>query len=100
MNGARWCVFLLALSLGICACAHSKIRGTQIDDTEENRAILLIVEEYHRAVEDLDADAVLALVSPKYFEDNGNTIEADDYDYKGLSDGLKANFSRTRTEKK
>jgi hypothetical protein len=78
------------------ACAHSKISGTEIDDTPENREILSIVEEYHRAVERRDADAVLALVSPRFYEDNGNTDRADDYDFNGLKTTLSTDFARTK----
>ena len=80
----------------LSACAHANIPGTEIEDTEENREILTLVEEYKQAVERLDADAVLALVSPRFYEDNGNTNEADDYDYNGLAKSLKESFERTR----
>lgn len=79
------------------ACAHAKIRNTDIDDTPENRDVLALVEEYKKAVESLDADAVLALVSPDFYEDNGNTDSADDYDFDGLKTNLRASFDRTKT---
>lgn len=78
-------------------CATSTIGNTDIKDTEENREILEVVERYHRALESLDADAVLELVSPDYYEDLGNTDEADDYDYEGLARSLHEEFERTRT---
>ncbi len=81
----------------VAACATSKIGGTEIDDTEENREILSLVEAYHRALESLDADAVLALVSPEYYEDNGNADTSDDYDYEALARTLHADFERTRS---
>jgi hypothetical protein len=65
------------IALGLVGCAHDKIPLTNIDDTEENREILQVVQEYHKALESLDADAILQLVSPRYFEDNGN-LEAND----------------------
>lgn len=85
-----------ALALGVGACAHAKIPETSIDDTPENRAVLQLVEDYQTAVEALDADAVLALVSPSFYEDNGNTDSTDDYDYDGLKVDLRASFERTR----
>lgn len=87
-------VATLALTLG--ACAHSKIPDTNIDDTEENREVLDLVERYHRAVEALDPDAVLSLVSRDFYEDNGNTDSSDDYDYYGLEEGLRDSFERTK----
>jgi len=87
----------LALALTVGACAHTKIGSTEIDDTPENREILDLIDAYHRAVEARDTDAVLAMVSPAYYEDNGNTDRADDYDFRGLSDSLKSDFDRTKT---
>lgn len=86
--------FLLAFAAG--ACAHSKIPRTNIDDTDENREILKLVEEYQRAFEQRDAGAVLALVSPRFYEDNGNTDRSDDYDYNGLQESLSKDFARTK----
>lgn len=86
---------LFALS-GLAACAHGTIDATNIEDTEENRQVLSLVEAYQAAVESLDADAVLALVSPRFFEDNGNTDESDDYGFDGLASGLRASFERTK----
>lgn len=99
--GSR-CALLLAwpravvLALSLSACAHSKIGNTNIDDTEENREVLALIEDYKRAVESLDAEAVLALVSPEYYEDNGNTDSSDDYDYEGLKEALRQSFERTK----
>ncbi len=84
------------LLLTFVACAHGTIPGTQIPDTDDNRSVLHQVEEYKRAVESLDAEAVLALVSPNYYEDNGNTDAADDYDFSGLQASLREDFGRTR----
>lgn len=91
----RW--LLAALWIVSASCAHGTIPGTQIDDTEENREILALVDEYRRAVENLDADAILALVSPRFFENNGNTDSSDDYDFDGLRANLHSDFERTRS---
>lgn len=95
----RWSYTLrpLAVLLGFCtACAHSKIPLTNIDDTPENREILALVEEYHKAVERRDAEALLAMVSPRFYEDNGNSDRSDDYDYDGLKETLAQDFDRTK----
>jgi hypothetical protein len=84
---------------GLVGCAHGKIPLTNIDDTEENREILQIVKEYHKALESRDADAVLSLVSPRYFEDNGTLEAADDYDFEGLRKTLHDDFQRTKAIK-
>lgn len=95
LRKARLLLPMVSLAL-LGACAHSKIPRTNIDDTEENREILKIVQEYKRALEALDSDAVLALVSPRFYEDNGNSNADDDYDYDGLRTGLIEDFKRTK----
>src|SRR5687767_1709616 len=87
------------IALGLVGCAHDKIPLTNIDDTEENREILELVGEYHKALESLDADAILQLVSPRYYEDNGNLEANDDYDFEGLRKSLAEDFKRTRALK-
>src|SRR5688572_22973385 len=94
----RFSVFGL-IACGLIGCAHGKIPLTNIDDTDENREILAIVKEYHKALESLDADAILSLVSPRYFEDNGNLEAHDDYDFDGLRKTLRDDFKRTRALK-
>lgn len=94
MSAKRW--LILAPFVLLSACAHAKIPRTEIDDTEDNRAIIKLVEQYHEALESLDADAVLAMVSPRFYEDNGNTNDADDYDYDGLRNQLVEDFKRTK----
>ncbi|NJK89101.1 MAG: nuclear transport factor 2 family protein [Myxococcales bacterium] len=90
-------VAVVAATVGATGCAGSTIGGTQIKDTKENREILRVVETYHEALESLDADAVLALVSPDYYEDHGNTDAADDFDYEALAQTIHTNFDRTKT---
>src|SRR5262249_35279607 len=86
----------LAFSAVSASCAHSKIPQTNIDDTQDNREIWNILETYQKAVESRDADALIALISPRYYEDNGNTDRSDDYDYNGLRTSLPKDFSRTK----
>jgi hypothetical protein len=87
---------LASFAAAATGCAHAKIPNTNIDDTPENHQILDLVHEYQRAVESRDADALIALVSPRFYEDNGNTDRSDDYDYNGLRSALSKDFSRTK----
>ena len=89
-------LFCLLAPIFIFGCAHSKIPNTNIADTVENRAILSIVENYAQAMESLDSDAVLSLVSPRYYEDNGNSDKSDDYDFEELKVKLAEDFKRTK----
>ncbi len=70
----------------LTACAHQMIPGTQVRDTDENREVYAVLAELQRALSARDGAAVLALVSPTYFEDNGNADPRDDYGYNELRD--------------
>ena len=72
---------LLSLALG---CASSRIPNTDVPDTSENRDIIAFCERYRRAVEGRDARALLAMASPRYFEDGGTPDGSDDYGLDGL----------------
>ena len=57
------------LTLLLCAaCSHNTIPGTQIPDRPENRAVLEVLSAYKAAMEARDADALLALAAPGYFD--------------------------------
>ncbi len=97
MRDSRFALVLTCgLALAASACAHSNIPGTEIEDSEENREIVQLVQEYKQAVERLDTDAIMALVSPRFYENNGNVDTSDDYDYRGLESNLRSNFERTK----
>jgi len=86
----------MVLGLTLAACAHDRIANTGVEDTEENRAIYEIIRSYERALEARDTDAVMAMVSSRFYEDNGNTDRADDYDYAGLKSSLAGQFDSTK----
>jgi len=72
-------------SLLIFGCASTQhIRGTEIPDTEENRAVLKAVERYRQAMERRDAVALVSLAHPWYTENSGTAGGQDDYGYEGL----------------
>jgi ketosteroid isomerase-like protein len=76
----------------VAACASRRIPGTEIRDTPDARAIVAVIDEYRVATERRDADAVLALVAPTYFDDAGTPDPADDLDYDQLRRSLPASF--------
>jgi hypothetical protein len=63
------------LLLCAAACSHNTIPGTQIPDRPENRAVLDVLAAYKAAMEARDADALLALAAPGYF-DRGDPAKA------------------------
>ncbi len=71
--------------LVLAACASTRhIEGTKIEDTEDNRDIVRVIERYRRAMERRDAPALLAMAHPWYFEDSGTAKGDDDYGVQGL----------------
>lgn len=71
---------LVALSSGV-GCARQYIPNTDVEDSEDNREVVAFCETYRRAVEKRDAQAILKMVSPQYYEDGGNPDASDDMDY-------------------
>ncbi|MBI3179742.1 MAG: hypothetical protein HYZ27_08770 [Deltaproteobacteria bacterium] len=82
MNAMRTLPFLvLATTL---ACAHSYIPGTRVRDTSENREVVDLLEKVRTAMEARNAEQILALVSSRYFEDNGTIDPEDDFGFEEL----------------
>lgn len=81
----------LAVMAGLSACAHNKISGTKIDDTEENRAVFEVVNSYRQALVDRDSAKLLSLVSESYVEDMGTPDSDDDYGYRQLKEKIVPN---------
>lgn len=86
----------LALSLSLSGCATRYIPNTDVEDTDTNRDVVRFCEQYRKAVERKDTDALLALASPRYYEDGGNVDPADDLDYEGLREWLEGRFQQTK----
>ncbi|RKH63597.1 nuclear transport factor 2 family protein [Corallococcus aberystwythensis] len=86
-------VFLLA------ACAPKRIPGTELQDTDDTRAILSVMERYRAALEARDAKAIQALVSPKFRDDGGTEDTADDLTADNLGPHLQALFQKLQNPK-
>jgi hypothetical protein len=86
---------LAVLALALVACSKTYIPNTDVEDTSDNRKVILFCEKYRHAVEDKDIAQLLKMASPSYFEDGGNTKPDDDYDYAGLKEYLTTTFLQT-----
>jgi hypothetical protein len=84
-----------ALLLAATACSKTYIPNSDVEDTSENRKVVLFCEEYRHAVEDKNIGKLLTLASPRYHEDGGNTRGEDDIDYDGLKEYLAGVFMKT-----
>lgn len=69
---------------GLSGCAHSYIAGTTVVDTPENRSVVDVLAKMQEALRARNADQLMALVSPSYFEDMGTPDPSDDYGYEQL----------------
>lgn len=93
----RSMVAILAMAgLALGACAPKRIPGTAIDDTEESRQILAVLEKYRAAVESKDVDAVMALLDPSFKDDAGTSGPEDDVTYEELKKHLPEQFAQTQ----
>jgi len=84
----------LALAVATAGCSPRRIPGTEIPATDDNLAIAAVVEKYQAAAEARDAAAVLALVSPLYFDDAGTPDPADDMDFERLARTLPVDLAK------
>ena len=85
---------LAPAALLLAACAAHRIPGTNIADTEDNRAVMAVVQAYTEALQRRDAAALLALASPEYFDNGGTADPADDLDFARLEQTLPADLAR------
>ena len=74
----------LLAALTLTACGPKLIPGTEVRNTDENREILAVIEEYRVGIEERNPEKILSLVSPTFFEDAGTPEAGDDYDFAGL----------------
>ncbi|RYZ39655.1 MAG: nuclear transport factor 2 family protein [Myxococcaceae bacterium] len=86
-------VFLLA------ACAPKRIPGTELQDTDDTRAILSVMERYRAALEARDAKAIQALVSPKFRDDGGTEDAEDDLTAANIGPHMVSLFSKVQNPK-
>jgi ketosteroid isomerase-like protein len=90
----------LAILLAVAAgCGARVLPGTDIRDTRDTRAIYDIIGQWVKAMNARDAGAVLAVVSPDYFDDAGTPDPADDLDRERLEKALVDDFARVEGAK-
>ncbi len=81
-------LFPVLLLLMAAGCARQTIPNTDVPDTSENREVVEFLERYRLAVEERNVGGILAMVSQRYFDDNGTPGGADDLDFEGLQGKL------------
>ncbi len=75
-------------------CSTKRIPGTEIEDNDQTRSVLQVLEQYRRATEAKDADRVASLADPTFHDDGGTANPADDITFENLRQMLEATFKR------
>jgi hypothetical protein len=89
----------LTLTALLCVggCSPALIPGTEVEDTPTNRVLMGQIAQYRQAVERRDADAILAMVSPTYFDLRGHPSDpAWHWNYDRLKAELPAEFAKVK----
>ena len=94
----RFSFFIVAAPLAfvLMACSTHYIPNTDVEDTSDNRNVIMFCEKYRKALEAQNVGALLAMASPRYYEDGGNVDPSDDLDYEGLQEWLQGRFQEAR----
>ena len=89
---------LLALAT-LAACSHNTIPGTNVRDDPQNRAVLQVLANYKEAMEARDANALISLASPGYFDKGDPARPGDAHDLEGLRKSVPRDFKGVRALK-
>ena len=65
-----------------------------MSDTESNRALLEMLDEYRRAVEDKNVEAIVRLLDESFADDGGTADMSDDMEYANARQKLEERFAR------
>ena len=84
-------LLLLVVATG---CAPRKIPGTDLDDTDDTRAVLDVLQKYRSAVEKKDTDTIVKLADETFRDDGGSANPDDDLDYASLGPKLTARLAK------
>jgi ketosteroid isomerase-like protein len=77
-------------------CKPSLLPDSSVESTLQNRELAAVVDQYRRALEKKDIEAVLNLASAEYFEDSGTADPSDDYNFDGLRQHLTDDLARVQ----
>ena len=89
---------LLALA-ALAACSHNTIPGTNVRDDPQNRAVLQVLANYKEAMEARDANALISLAAPGYFDKGDPARPGDAHDLEGLRKSVPRDFKGVRALK-
>ena len=85
---------LLVLLLALAGCGAKRIPGTDLEDTGDTRAIIDVIARYNAALDARDANGILAVVDPSFYDDAGTLIPDDDLDIQRLRTTIPQRLAR------
>jgi hypothetical protein len=85
---------LALLWVSLAACTPKLIPGTEIQDTPDTRALLLLMEQFRSALENKDVKALVSLTAPSFHDESGTPSPDDDLDASNLSTKLTQRLGR------
>ncbi len=85
---------LLPLLALLAACAPSRIPGTDVADSKENRAVYEVIRQYAEALRKKDAARILELVAPDYQDGSGTPDPGDDVTREVLEKSLASDLAK------
>jgi hypothetical protein len=88
-------VVVAFVAFATVACSRTYLPNTDVEDTSQNRQVILFCEQYRHAMEDKNVSQILKLMSPGYFEDSGNAKNDDNADYDEIRAFLTGDFLKT-----
>ena len=88
--------FLLGLFVISCSNSNKMIKGTNIPETETNKAIVTLLNKYNKALETMNVDTLLSIASKDYYDNAGTTDSKDDFGYSQLKEILEDRFKSIR----
>jgi hypothetical protein len=78
----KYLVFLFVFSIIFSAgCSKKYIKGTDIEDNEDTRALFNIFAHYVKGLRDQQPELFKNYISQNYYDNNGTDDPADDVDY-------------------
>ncbi len=91
---ARLLALCTAALLVAPACAPKRIPGSDIEDTEDTRAVIALLDAYRNAVQDRDTQKLLGLISENFQDTGGTSTPEDDLDRSNVEAALQERFGR------
>jgi len=88
---------VLAVGFLLAGCSPRPIPGTKIPDTDINRLLMKQVEDYRQAVERRDSAAIIAMLSPSYYDVRGHPDDSSyHWTYERAQADLPEKFAKVR----